>query len=762
MSLIGIFATVLLLSSCSAIRAISTPVDDSGNRTAGGGSGGGGSGGDDEIIPTEDETGVEGVIYVNHLARGKDDGTSWTNAFTDLQDAIIEVGLTEGKTEIWVAQGTYKPSVEVGGEGNRYKAFTMVNNVTIYGGFAGDEVSVDERDFLVNETILSGDIDGDEVLNSGNSYHVVYVTAASTLDETAILDGFIITGGNANGTPPALTAMGGGIASNTSSVTIKNCLFTENYASAGGAIAINAGAPTISNTTFYSNTAIKGGAISGRGDSSQITSCFFSSNSSSDNGGAIYNKQNSVTISGCAFSDNSSLTGGAIYNDQNDVTIDDSTFSNNSSETGGAIFSNLSDVTISYSIFAENVSSGESSGGGAISSSSGSSSISNSTFNLNTSVFSGGAINNIEMSSTITDCTFSSNTAGTSGGAIGSGGGSRGDVMLSIIGSTFSNNVANTNDGGAICNSGVEGVLTIADSHFLNNFSNHAGGAISNSGLGENGSITGCDFSNNSAVVLGGAIHNYGSSPEITDSLFDGNVCTSGPGGAIGNNEGSNPTISGCTFTSNSAVAPGGAINSGGEIPSVPTIVDPTYGTGDEVNTPDDVYPAVPAPEELPAIGDSYKGGKLAYVFEVGDLGYVEGETHGLIAAVEDQSPGIRWFNGDWMTVVSGTSTDLGKGFDNTEAIMAQQGPVYNSYAAGLARAYRGGGYDDWYLPSKDELHKLFLNKDAIGGFSGSMVWYWSSSVGIGNAPYGHMFDFDIQFPYQQDLTFRVRAVRTF
>ena len=54
------------------------------------------------------------------------------------------------------------------------------------------------------------------------------------------------------------------------------------------------------------------------------------------------------------------------------------------------------------------------------------------------------------------------------------------------------------------------------------------------------------------------------------------------------------------------------------------------------------------------------------------------------------------------------------------------QGGTATSYAAGLARAYSGGGYTDWYLPSKDELNKLYLNKVIIGGFADEL--YWSSS----------------------------------
>jgi hypothetical protein len=125
-----------------------------------------------------------------------------------------------------------------------------------------------------------------------------------------------------------------------------------------------------------------------------------------------------------------------------------------------------------------------------------------------------------------------------------------------------------------------------------------------------------------------------------------------------------------------------------------------------------------------PPLGSTYEGGKVFYIFQQGDLGYVDGETHGLIAAPSDiPSNTYRIFPSCYGNF--GTSTALGTGAANTTKLLTCN---EGENAAKLVDALTYGGYSDWYLPSKDELNKLYLNRNLVGNFTDWIGWYWSSS----------------------------------
>ena len=170
-------------------------------------------------------------------------------------------------------------------------------------------------------------------------------------------------------------------------------------------------------------------------------------------------------------------------------------------------------------------------------------------------------------------------------------------------------------------------------------------------------------------------------------------------------------------------------------------------------------------------VGYFHQGGVVFYIFVDGETGYVAGETHGLITAVEDQSSSIAWNNGgNFPTGATGSA--IGTGTANTTTIInAQnaQGASQTSYAAGLARAYTGGGYTDWFLPSKDELNRMWLKRTDINttalandGSNFSTNYYWSSTEVGDSVAYRQYFDTGSQSYVNKNNTYNVRAVRAF
>jgi hypothetical protein len=288
------------------------------------------------------------IIYVDADAPGTNNGTSWENAFNNLQDALFTAWYGD---EIRVAQGIYKPDQGTGIiPGDRTAAFQFINAVTIKGGYAGFVgPDPDARDIEAFKTILSGDLNSDDVkgldpselLNHpsrvDNSCHIFYHPAGWKLDATAIFDGFTITGGNANGGWPYVS--GGGM---------------YNYY----------GSPTISNCTFTENSAYYGGGMDNYNSSPIVEGCTFSGNSANDRGGGMCNDDSSPIVNNCTFTDNSAQYGGGMRNgDESSPTVTVCTFSSNSAKYGGGMYNEFgSSPTVTNCIFSGN-SAGEKGGG---------------------------------------------------------------------------------------------------------------------------------------------------------------------------------------------------------------------------------------------------------------------------------------------------------------------------------------------------------------------------------------------------------------
>ncbi len=174
-------------------------------------------------------------VYVDAYATGAGNGSSWQDAFTDLQAALFAAQTGD---QVWVALGTYKPT-----EGyNRQLSFKLKNGVQLYGGFSGVETELEQRNWERFKTTLSGNIGLIED-DKDNSYTILYVEKT---DKETVVDGFTLTGGRADNSDPYVSAYsneksGGGIyvmgEGSTVQPTVRNCNFENNYAREfGGAV----------------------------------------------------------------------------------------------------------------------------------------------------------------------------------------------------------------------------------------------------------------------------------------------------------------------------------------------------------------------------------------------------------------------------------------------------------------------------------------------------------------------------------------------
>jgi gliding motility-associated-like protein len=252
------------------------------------------------------------TIYVDSAAiTGANNGTSWTNAYTTLSKAV---SVAASGNNILIAKGTYYPTGIQNGT-NRDSSFLITaGGIKLYGGYNS---ITGIRNIASNPTILSGDIGvtGD---STDNSYHVIVVAAAAGVD-TAIVDGFTVTSGNANDVA-VITYNGVGVSradgagiiesNNTSLIVVRNCLFTKGYAGFAGGGAVNRNSTAIfSNTIFNLNQAagIGGGLYCEVNGTSTVINCTFSNNLSATGfggGGAIGMNGAKMFATACIFNNN--------------------------------------------------------------------------------------------------------------------------------------------------------------------------------------------------------------------------------------------------------------------------------------------------------------------------------------------------------------------------------------------------------------------------------------------------------------------------
>ena len=252
------------------------------------------------------------TYYVDPNAAGDNSGKSWVNAFTNLQAGLAAA--FSGDT-LKVADGTYKPTTTT----DRNITFNLSSGVALYGGYAGfGAANPEARDVSLYPPILSGDI-GNAGMITDNSYHVV---TASGVNSSAILDGFTITLGNANGTGTDQNNGGGMLNLSAASPKLTNCSFIRNSASAlGGGMYNNASSPTLTFCMFYGNNSSKsGGGMYNFASSPNLSNSVFVGNAATVTGGGMYNagasaSPSSTIMTNCTLAENTAPNAGGIYID---------------------------------------------------------------------------------------------------------------------------------------------------------------------------------------------------------------------------------------------------------------------------------------------------------------------------------------------------------------------------------------------------------------------------------------------------------------
>ncbi|MFL7795041.1 MAG: hypothetical protein AB8I69_23075, partial [Anaerolineae bacterium] len=268
-----------------------------------------------------------GTIYVDVDAPGTPDGLTWSTAFTNVQDALVAAVAGD---DIWVAEGVYYPDEGSGqADDDRDSTFQLKRGVALYGGFVGIETSLTERNWTTYVTVLSGDIDRNDATDAKgvvtdtngivgtNAYNVV---TSQSVTETAVLDGFTITAGNADGGSCPGPWCGGGMLNysdfgdNWADPTVRHVVFSANRTTGwgGGMYNANDADPVLVDVTFVGNSAYYGGGMANQyGSTPRLNGATFEDNFATW-GGGMYSEASSAILTSTTFIGNTASRGGGI------------------------------------------------------------------------------------------------------------------------------------------------------------------------------------------------------------------------------------------------------------------------------------------------------------------------------------------------------------------------------------------------------------------------------------------------------------------
>jgi hypothetical protein len=464
------------------------------------------------------------TLYVDVSATGAGDGSSWADAYNDLQSALCIASSTGLGVvlEILVAEGSYRPDTFA--LDDRTATFELVGSVAIRGGFpSGGGV----QNPTAHATILTGEIGAPGVAD--NSFNIV--SALSPTVSGAVLEGFIITGANG-------ANQGGGVyANNASQLLVQDCRIDENSATFGGGAAIVNARVDFVSCSFGANSAGNGGAVDNFADAkSSFTNCTFLQNSASNAGGAlsIFGVGTTVRVSNSSFTNNDALTGAGVVGwGGARAFVVDSTFQSNMATNGGAVASIQPNTRtkVSQSQIIANTASNN--GGGLYCDDGATLIVSESLLTTNAASNFGGGAMALNATLNAIDCDFDANSAFNAGGGVLAQA-----STLNLKDADFDGNAAGASGGGVYL-FGATGL--IVQSRFFDNEASGSGtastpfggGAVAVS-LGSSATIVASTLAMNRTTGTGpidaggGVIVFDGSTLELANTILWGNTSANG------------------------------------------------------------------------------------------------------------------------------------------------------------------------------------------------------------------------------------------
>ena len=390
-----------------------------------------------------------GVLCVDTDSPGTSpDGLTWTTAYTNVQDALAAANPSD---EVWVAEGIYTPDVGGGNTpGDPTATFWLETGVEIYGGFVATETLRTQRDWDAHLTILSGDLAGDDTTTNGmvmdwsdvatattNTYQILRAGDYPSLraDETAVLDGFTVTGGlDMRNDSNILHGLGAGLFSYHSNPTLRHLVFSGNkaYGPGGGVYSywdsLDTSSPTeLTGVTFRGNSGVQGAGLYGRMAAFTLDGCVFEDNathsgSAGQSGGGLGIANGLLTMTDCSFTNNTAGMGAGLEVYYTQVVMNGVVFEGNRATDGntggGAMESEMSSLNLTDVSFIKNSVNGRGGGLSHMNDDTSPALFTDVSFIGNSASYGGGGLYLVQATALITNAYFAGNSAGSVGGGL--------------------------------------------------------------------------------------------------------------------------------------------------------------------------------------------------------------------------------------------------------------------------------------------------------------------------------------------------------